>query len=196
MMKYLLGWLLLALPLLANAQTADESAIQERLQAYYEANESKDWESVVDMLYPPLVEMASRDALVQTFNDLEGNGMVFEMKDFETKTISPVFEHEDQRYAEIAYRSDLSLQFTSEAHKAPSVVEMLQANFEREYGADNVEHDSDTNTFLVHADKIMLAIQEASADSPWTFMELDAANPLNEKLIPEAVSKHFKVKGE
>ena len=37
----------------------------------------------------------------------------------------------------------------------------------------------------------MLAIQETRADSPWTFMELDASNPLNEQLIPAAVSKHF-----
>jgi len=192
-MKYFFGWLLLTLPLLTVAQTADESAIQERLQAYYEANESKDWESVVDMLYQPLVEMASRDALVQMFNDLEGNGMVFEMKGFETKKVSPVFVHEDKRYAEIAYRSDLSLQFTSEAYKSSQMVEMLQANFEKEYGADNVEHEAATNTFLVNADKVMLAIQDTGADSPWRFMELDAANPLNEKLIPEAVSKHFKV---
>ena len=153
MMKYCFGLLLFALPLLAVAQTADETAIPERLQAYYEANEAKDWESVVDMLYPPLVEMASREALVQMFTDLEGNGMVFEMNDFATEAISPVFEHDGQRYAEVEYRSSLSLQFTSEAYKAPDIVEKLQANFEREYGVDNVEHDSDTNTFNIREPK-------------------------------------------
>ncbi len=191
MMKYCFGLLLLALPLLTVAQTVDETAIPERLQAYYEANEAKDWESVVDMLYPPLVEMASREALVQMFTDLEGNGMVFEMNDFATKAISPVFEHDGQRYAEVEYRSELSLQFTSEAYKSDEVTGMLQANFEREYGADNVEHDSDTNTFNIQAEKVMLAIQQETDNSPWTFMELDASNPLNEQLIPAAVSKHF-----
>ncbi|NBC06807.1 MAG: hypothetical protein GVY26_06390 [Bacteroidetes bacterium] len=191
MMKYCFGLLLFALPLLAAAQSADETAIQERLQAYYEANEAEDWESVVDMLYPPLVEMASRDALVQMFTDLEGNGMVFEMNDFATEAISTVFEHDGQRYAEVEYRSGLSLQFTSEAYKSDEMTEMLQANFEREYGADNVEHDSDTNTFNIQAEKVMLAIQQETEGSPWTFMELDAANPLNEQLIPAAVRNHF-----
>ena len=50
MMKYCFGLLFLALPLLTVAQSADETAIPERLQAYYKANEAKDWESVVDML--------------------------------------------------------------------------------------------------------------------------------------------------
>lgn len=191
-MKSIYALLLLALPICTAAQSKEQNAIQERLHAYYEANEQKNWETVVDMLYPPLVEMASRDALVQMFTDLEGNGMVFEMKDFETKSISPALAHEEEHYAKVAYLSDLSLQFTSEAYTDPNITDMLKANFEREYGAGNVEHDSVSNTFLIHVDKVMLAIKDHTTDTPWTFMELDASNPLNDTLIPEAVRNHFK----
>jgi len=139
-----------------------------------------------------LVEMASREALVQMFTDLEGNGMVFNMKGFETKSISPTYEHEGQLYAKVAYLSDLSLQFTSEAFAEPAVVDRLRNNFEQEYGVDHVEHEPESNTFTINVDKAMLAIQEEEDDDLWTFMELDENNPLASKLIPDAVNEHFK----
>lgn len=191
-MKRIYWLLLLALPLGVFAQSAEEDAIQKRLQAYYEANENKDWETVVDMLYPPLVEMASREALIQMFNDLEGNGMVFNMEGFETKSISSTFEHEGQHYAKVAYLSDLSLQFTSEAFAEQNMIDMLQGNFEREYGAENVEHEPQSNTFTIHVDKIMLAIEGEAEKDQWTFMELDEKNPLAGTLIPAPVNEHFK----
>jgi hypothetical protein len=191
-MKRIFLLFLLAIPFTTFAQSTEKDAIQERLQAYYEANENKDWETVVDMLYPPLVEMASREALVQMFADLEGNGMVFNMQGFETKSISPTYTHEGQRYAKVAYQSDLSLQFTSEAFAEPNMVEILRNNFADEYGAENVEHEAESNTFTIHVDKFMLANQGKAESDLWTFMELDEKNPLASKLIPEAVNEHFK----
>lgn len=190
-MKLLYLLPLMCLPLFSLAQSESETAIQKRLQAYYEANQQKDWEAVVDMLYPPLLELSSREDMVQMFSDMEGNGMVVNMNSFDTQNISPPFEQEGERYAKVDYLSEISIQFTSKAFRDSAIVERLRNNFNQEYGADMVQHDAETNTFTVQADKSMLAIKQGS-ERPWTFIELDDQNPTIGKLIPEAVIEHFR----
>ncbi len=182
--------LLSALPVFAQ-QRADEP-IQKRLQAYFEATENKEWESVIDMIHPPLIAMSGREEMLQMFNDMEGNGMVFNMSKFGIKQISPVFVHEEQRYAQVDYAAQMSIQFTSEAYKAPEIVEQLRTNFEQNYGEQNVLYEAESNTFLITADKAMYAIAATDEGADWYFMEKESAPQVITQLIPEEVQAHFK----
>lgn len=186
---YLLPFL--CLPLFSPAQSETETAISKRLQEYYEANQQRDWETVVDMLYPPLLELSSREAMVQMFSDMEGNGMVINMNSFDTKSVSAPLEQEGERFAKVDYVSEISIQFTSEAFREPTMVERLRSNFDQEYGSENVQHDAETNTFTIQADKSLLAIKQAGETSLWTFIEMDNDNPTVGKLIPQPVIDHF-----
>ena len=165
----------------------DSTAIQQRLDAYFQATEAKEWGKVVDMVYPKLFTLVKKEDMVQLFADMEGNGMVFQMKDFNVNNISETVAHEGERFALVDYSAGMNIRFTSAAYQDSSMVSILQASFAATYGEDNVHYKKEDNSFDIQAEKTMFAIApEGNAD--WAFME---NNPGQEgllgALIPEAV---------
>lgn len=165
----------------------DSTAIQQRLDAYFRATEEKDWTKVVDMVYPKLFSLVKKEDLVQLFADMEGNGMVFQMKDFKVNAISEATTHEGERYALVDYTAGMNIRFTSAAYQDSSMVSQLQSSFAATYGEENIHYNKTDNSFDIQAKKAMFAITpEGSGD--WTFME---NNPGQEgllgALIPKAV---------
>lgn len=178
--------LLFILGLSARGQ-ADAGAIQGRLHEYFKATEAKDWNKVVDMVYPKLFTLVEKEAMVQLFADMEGNGMEFQMKDFQVHKISETVAHEGERFALVGYSAGMNIRFTSAAYQDSSMVSILQASFAATYGDGNVRYNKEDNSFDIQAEKTMFAIAPEGSGE-WAFME---NNPGQEgllgALIPEAV---------
>lgn len=178
--------LLFILGLSARGQ-ADAGAIQGRLHEYFKATEAKDWNKVVDMVYPKLFNLVEKEAMVQLFADMEGNGMEFQMKDFQVHKISETVAHEGERFALVGYSAGMNIRFTSAAYQDSSMVSILQASFAATYGDGNVRYNKEDNSFDIQAEKTMFAIAPEGSGE-WAFME---NNPGQEgllgALIPEAV---------
>lgn len=166
---------------------ADAGAIQGRLHEYFKATEAKDWNKVVDMVYPKLFTLVEKEAMVQLFADMEGNGMEFQMKDFQVHKISETVAHEGERFALVGYSAGMNIRFTSAAYQDSSMVSILQASFAATYGDGNVRYNKEDNSFDIQAEKTMFAIAPEGSGE-WAFME---NNPGQEgllgALIPEAV---------
>jgi hypothetical protein len=166
-----------------------EPAITGRLGEYFEATKVKDWQKVVDMVYPKLFTLVEKKEMVQMFQDMEGNGMEFQMGDFAVKGISAVMDHEGERFALVDYTAQMNIRFTSQAYREPEMVDMLRQNFVLTYGAENVRYNPGDNSFDVRAEKTMFAISEEGEDN-WAFMESDSANEaLIGVIIPDAVKE-------
>lgn len=178
---------------LAWSQNEDANGIQKRLDAYFQATESQDWNAVVDMVYPKLFNLVKKEDMVQLFADMEGNGMSFRMEDFKVNSISPTVAHEGERFALVDYNASMNIRFTSEAYQDSSMVSTLRSSFEATYGADNVRYQKEDNSFDILAEKTMFAIAPEGS-TEWSFME---NNPGQEgmlgALIPKAVREKLDV---
>ncbi|MCB0586004.1 MAG: hypothetical protein KDD06_11845 [Phaeodactylibacter sp.] len=183
--------LLIGISATALAQNNDTKAIQQRLDEYFRATEAKDWNKVVDMVYPKLFNLTTKEDMVQLFADMEGNGMEFQMKNFKVNSISEPVNFEGERFALVNYSAGMNIRFTSQSYQDSSMVNMLQDSFEAAYGRDNVKYNKEDNSFDIQADKTMFAIAPTGSDA-WAFME---NNPGQEgalgELIPEAVKEQL-----
>lgn len=189
---YKFSFLLLFLAGIFTSHSAQsQGGIEGRLQEYFEATKTQDWEKVVDMLYPPLFELVEKEAMVQMFTDMEGNGMKFSMSDFKARNISEAYAHEGEKFAEVDYTARMNIQFTSEAYKGAEMAKLLQDNFSAIYGAENVTYQAENNSFDILAEKKMLAIAGADNEE-WTFIEKNENMDASLKqIIPEEVIAHF-----
>ena len=166
-----------------------EPAITDRLGEYFAATKAKDWQKVVDMVYPKLFTLVEKKEMVQMFQDMEGNGMEFQMGDFAIKGISAAMDHEGERFALVDYTAQMNIRFTSQAYREPEMVDLLRQNFVLNYGPENVRYNPADNSFDVRAEKTMFAISAAGEDN-WAFMESDSANEaLIGVIIPDAVKE-------
>lgn len=171
---------------------ADTASIRIQLNEYFIATQGGDWETVVDMLYPPLFDQVSKADMIQTFQDLSGNGIEFEMSDFRIINIKGPVQEEQKLFASVLYNARMNLRFTSIDYQAPSVIAQLKQNFIDTYGEENVIHQPSDNSFDINARKSLYAIQ-SEGSGKWTFIESEAlSNPVFQNLIPAAVANALK----
>jgi hypothetical protein len=172
----------------------DGQGITERLGEYFEATKAKDWQKVVDMVYPKLFTLVDKSEMVQMFQDMEGNGMEFQMGEFEIRAISEIASHHGERFALVDYLAVMKIRFTSQADRDPEVQALLQANFEQHYGAENVRYKREDNSFEIRAEKAMFAISDEGSQA-WAFIESDSVNEaLIGAIIPDEIKEKFKNK--
>ncbi len=187
-MKQLLILLVLSSGLAAAARGQDEArqAIQQRLNEYFEATKSKDWDKTVNLLYPKLFSLVSKEDMVQMFRDMEGNGVEFEMKGFELLRISDTVNYAGESFALIGYSARMNIRFTSQSYQEASVLEAIRQNYEATYGAENVHFRAENNSFGIRSEKAMFAIAPEGS-SEWTFMESEPGQEsLLRSMIPDA----------
>ncbi len=168
------------------AQNTRES-IQNRVNQYFKATEQKDWNAVVDMVYPKLFDIAPKEQMVEVFQNIESEGMKMDMKNFNIKNISDVITHEGEKFATVDYDMEMTIGFTSVEYRDSSVQTMIKSSFEGLYGAENVKRNPADFSFDIAASRTMFAIaNEGTMD--WYFIENDEGQKeLTEMLIPMEV---------
>lgn len=169
------------------------TSIENRVNSYFEATERKDWNAVVDMVYPKLFNIATKEQMVEVFESIESEGMKMDMKNFSIQKISDVITHEGEKFATVDYDMLMSIQFTSVEYRDSSVQEMIKASFDGLYGAENVNYDPAAFSFDISASRTMFAIaNEGTMD--WYFIENDPSQKeLTEMLVPAAVREKLMV---
>ena len=177
----------------AVAQNTRES-IQFRANNYFEATEKKDWNAVVDMVYPKLFDLVPKEQMTEVFESIESEGMKMSMKNFAIKNISDVITHEGEKFATVNYVMEMNLQFTSVEYRDSLVQATIKASFDGIYGAENVQYDPEDFSFDIKAANTMFAIaNEGTMD--WFFIENDPnREELTAMLIPEAVREKLVAK--
>lgn len=185
---------LICLSVSARAQFDASHAIQQRLNEYFEATKAKDWPKVVDLLYPKLFTLMEKKDMVQLFQDMEGNGVEFEMKTFELRRVSNAYVHEGEAFALVDYSALMNIRFTSEAYKDTSITEMIRQNYIASYGAENVQYLAEDNSFDIRSEKALFAIAPEDSDD-WSFMESDPGQEsLIASFIPEEIREKLQMK--
>ncbi len=191
-MKTILTAALLLCLSVAYGQTDSTAAAQQingRLKVYFQANEEKDFDTILDMVYPKLFDMVPREMVKEQFAAMKGQGMDFRIYDMGVDSLSAPFVHESEQFVEVGYshRMDMVMTDSSSQAAAPTMLGLFQA----QYGEDKVTYDESAYTFRIQLAKTMLAI--APIDSrKWMFIDFQRDKPaLLSMLFPEKVVQHF-----
>lgn len=173
-----------------SAQATDHRAIiSDSLEVYLQANYDKDYDKIMDMVYPRLFDIVAREDMIAMFQGMASEGIEFEISNGVIDSISKVIVQGGERFARVDYRMDMMMRFTGIEYEGESTQDLIYTSFQGQYGAENVRRKD--GAFYVNADKIMIAI--ASVDTPnWTFMEMNKEQPkLLEMLLPVEVIEAF-----
>lgn len=169
--------------------TTAATQIQERLDVYFQANEEKDFDVILDMIYPKLYDLAPRPQVKSQFEAMDAGGMTFSIYDMAANAFSAPFVHEEEQFVLVDYSHGMDMVLTDTSMQA-SAATMLPI-FEGQYGKENVSYDADNFRFTMAISKKMLAIAPL-ASQKWMFIDFDPKNPVVlDMLFDEAVKEHF-----
>ncbi len=167
------------------------AGLEKTLDRYMEASVNKDWEAIMDMVYPKLFDIVSREMMIETFKSLDGQDMAFSFEKMEVKEISDLFTHESEVFARIDYTGKMSITLLSEDYKSEDVMEMMLSGFQAQYGEEHVSVDPAEHTFHIDMTKSMFAIADEGGEA-WRFLENNTGQEaVLQSLIPQAVRDQF-----
>ena len=182
---------LLSLPNPVTAQDAENHAISQQAERFFQATQEKNWDAVLDLTYPRLFELAPREQIRKLFTEMESEGMTFSFHDLEIDEISAVTIVGEEQFARVDYSSLMKIQLEGENFDDASTIELLRTTFEQSFGAGNVQYISDGKIFEVDSKKTMLAVA-GKGKSDWKFIEVNAAQKeLLKGILPETVLEWF-----
>ncbi len=176
----------------SQAQTGDDTAIQNTLARYLEHTRNQDITALLDDLYPGVFAILPRDQMEAYFRQFFMDEEIrFRFESMDVRSISPVFAHAGRSFSKVEYHLVMTMHYLAE-QKDDSVMKMLYQNMQSEYGNGQVTMDTQAGTFRIETDKIMLAIR-AQADAPWKVMDFDPSLKtfLEQMEIPQEVVTHF-----
>lgn len=167
--------------------------IEKQVKIYCGYVKDKNIDSVLSFMYPLFFESFPkaplRENMKTVFNDTT---IRLSFGDVAVQNISPVFEHDTVKYVMVGY----TMQMLVDVSKNPGMVtgtamDMLKGNYESFYGAENVKMDKEKGLFTVSAKNNMFAIQNPRYGNRWWLIEKPKTPVGFEKVIPDAVWKHF-----
>lgn len=165
--------LLFLLPLVTTAQSAARQAgITEKLDQFFEATQNKEWNQVLDLTYPKLFDLVPREQMLGIFENMEADGMTFEMSDMKIKKIYGEEDYEGETFSAVDYAMQLKIILKGESFNEQAL-DFMKTSFETTYGADKVTVDRPNKTFVIKADKTLFAIADTGTDN-WHFIEKNA----------------------
>ena len=149
---------------------------------YFKAFNQEDWEGVIDMVYPKLFDLISKDQMIQLFIQIKEMGMDMKLELKQVDKISEIINYENSRFCRVYYNGMLTIGISGAMLENK---DQLKESFIAAYGLENVKYDSINEQFDVNAKKSMMAI--ASIDSNnWTYMEY---NEQQEEMLYQLIPK-------
>ena len=133
-----------------------------------EASNNKNWDAVIDMTYPKLFDLVTKEEFQGV---LESMFEIF--KDFQTSIISdvrhsyPVIDYEGDKFTKFSYDAEMMFTFFNSDD-----LDNILPVFIQEFGEDNIKIFQNTNSVAVNNEASMLAVLEENA-SKWTYLNWD-----------------------
>lgn len=165
-----------------------ESKFAEDISSYLTAFNNKEWDRVIDMIYPKLFELISRDQMKNVFEQTGLIGMKMNTDFEKIEKLSEVVVHEGLSYCRVFYKGGMTIQISDEILEGQPEFER---GLEEYYGKENVSYDDHDQVFSIQANKSMVAILEPDAKS-WSYMEYnEQQRQALDMLIPEVALKQL-----
>ena len=181
-------WIFAFCSIYLHAQSVDE--IEPQIEELIAHSVEGNYEKVLDFTHPKLFEIASREMMIQLFEQGFNNDK-FEIKILPVEAdidISEVQTIEGEKYALISYNNALSMHFKDDSNLNKNFEDMLKLT----YPNAEIEFREENNTYLINTRSKMLAISDEFTDGKWKYLNVNEQDKnLMQMLLKESVIKAF-----
>jgi hypothetical protein len=166
--------------------------ITKNAQTYYDYMTAKNFDAVLDYMYPKVFDMAPRAQMKAGMEQMFSSP---DMKiEFVSNDITKVSEEkvvDDITYAAVFYNSKMKMTFVSELDKPQEerkgFFDIMKSTMDSQFGGENVTPDFKTMSLIVNMNATMFAIKNPQYTG-WKFLgNDDAMKMLVDSIVPESV---------
>ena len=184
-MKYLFS---LSFILIAFNLSAQKAELEGVFNSYIEATKSNDVSEQLDYFYPAMFEYFPREDMIDGLKQTKQNGMI-ELDNERLEYLSEILEKDDNKYALLTYKVDLSLNVSELMGKEGSeeAIAKMTTDYQTKHGEENVNFDEETYVFTITFTNNLYAIFDNELGS-WKFIpKEDTTTMVSEQVIPEGI---------
>jgi hypothetical protein len=193
------------------AENATGETLEQRLDGFLKANQSLDFEKIMDYTYPKVFKFSSRDQVMRELKDgFSSEVLDISMDSLKVIRIHPVFTMDGGEYAKVEYSMLMLMDvkgdddetttpadtldktdhaINNDAYPAPQTTLMVTL-LEGQYGKGNVSADPKTGIIKIRMISDMAAIKD-DLSKDWSFINLKSDDP---KLLNMLLSKELQEK--
>lgn len=171
----------------STAQT--DTSFQGRLSAYMKYSEEMDLDKALDLTYPRLFTVASREEIkAALIESLESESMTIKLDSLHILKTFPIFEVKKGLYAKVVYGLNMYIKVTDFQKDEIDMEEVNQTIrlFETQFGEGNITWIADKKTFKVKNVSELVAIKNEHSPN-WTYLGLEEDSPLGEELLGDEI---------
>ena len=145
-MRLRLLYTLLSLLVISTALSAqklsktDEANIQERVGAFIKSTKNLDYEGVLDLTYPKIFTIASKENMLELLGSAEAMGMKMMVDAMDIKKIEGLHKNGKDMYALVKYDTRMRIGVSGEL-ASEMAISSLTSSFGDTYGSKNVSFD-------------------------------------------------------
>ena len=170
----------------ATGQNQLKNHFEKDLKNYTTAFNNKQWDVVTQMMYPRIFEMMSKENMVMVLEQMDNLGVKMTTDFKHIDRISDVVENGNEKYCKIQYYGVIKVKLSGLMSQGSS---LMQPQFEKEFGKENVKYHEDTNSFTIHAHRSMVAIADKESNN-WKYIDVNSPQAKGlQKLIPASVQQ-------
>lgn len=173
-----------------NKESKYKAQFETDIRTYLEEFNQRNWENVLEYINPKLFSLAPKSTIISTFQQVTDMGMNMHTDFKEVKNISKPISYQDTLYCQVFYRGDITIVLDKELVQQAA---LLEEEFKSSYGNKSVSYDKNKNTFLIRAERSMMAVSVDDGQT-WKYLEFNKKDmKLIELLIPEKIINQMKI---
>jgi hypothetical protein len=170
------------------SQTQLKQHFEKDLRNYTTAFNNKQWNTVTEMMYPPMFEMMSKDNMLMVLEQMDNLGVKMTTDFRSLDKISEVVDYGKEKYCKIQYYGVIKVRLTGLMSQGSS---LMQPQFEQEFGKENVKYNETSNSFTIQAHRSMVAVADKKSDN-WKYIDVNSPQAKGlQKLIPAKVQEQL-----
>lgn len=172
-----------------SAQTELHNKFENDLKKYTVAFNHQQWNTVCDMMYPPIFKMMSKENMIMIMEQMNNLGVKMTTQFLGIDHLSKVVKHGNLKYCDIQYNGKIKVVLSGLMSQGSA---LLQPQFEKEFGKENVTYKEKENIFLIQAKRSMIAIAPKKSNE-WKYIDINSPQAKGLKgLVPHEVQKQLK----
>lgn len=169
-------------------QTQLKQHFEKDLRIYTTAFNNKQWNTVTQMMYPPIFEMMSKDNMLMALGQMDNLGIKMTTDFRSVDKISKVVDYGKEKYCKIQYYGVIKVKLTGLMSQGSS---LIQPQFEQEFGKKNVKYNEISNSFTIQAHRSMVAIADKKSND-WKYIDVNSPQAKGlKRLIPAKVQQQL-----
>jgi hypothetical protein len=164
-----------------------QQGIQESINLYFEALESKKWYTVLDLTNPRIFEFIPRNSMAQIYRDMEkSNGISIAYENPKILDYKPEFIWEDTIYVPVDYFISMKINLDPDFYNNPDRLKQLQKEFQLNSQFQGIEFDEKNFRFIQNSSLTLIASRPVGQES-WKFLEYKSNDPIIKSIFPQKV---------